>query len=97
MTASLKRFIIERRYFVLFVSLVLYGLTPAVSYGHSLYIQSSRYKVHEGKKSPLFFCYGHHVPVDDGVRAKKLKSVRVLTPQGETREITVRDETCLHS
>ena len=76
---------------------ILYGLVPVASYGHSLYIQSSRYLVHEGKRSPLFFCYGHHFPVDDGVRAKKLKSVRVYTPAGEIREVAIRDETSLHS
>ena len=76
---------------------ILFGLVPVASYGHSLYIQSSRYLVHEGKRSPLFFCYGHHFPVDDGVRAKKLKSVRVYTPAGEIREVPIRDETSLHS
>ncbi|MFP4226127.1 MAG: DUF4198 domain-containing protein [Desulfobacterales bacterium] len=80
--------------------LAVFLLYPAISaqvYGHSMFIQSSRYKVHEGKASPLFFCYGHHVPVDDGVRANKLKSVRVYTPAGDVREISVRNETCLHS
>ena len=64
---------------------------------HSMYIQSSRYKVHKGKSSPLFFCYGHHMPVDDGVRAKKLKFVKVHAPTGDIRSIKTRDETCLHS
>ncbi|MCK5231614.1 MAG: DUF4198 domain-containing protein [Desulfobulbaceae bacterium] len=76
---------------------ILYSLIPVASHGHSLYIQSSRYLVHEGKQSPLFFCYGHHFPVDDGVRAKKLKSVRVYTPAGEIREVAIRNETSLHS
>jgi uncharacterized GH25 family protein len=35
--------------------------------------------------------------VDDGVRAKKLKSVRVIRPGGTIENIAVRDETCLHS
>ena len=81
----------------LFTILVLTVLIPAMSYGHTIYIQSSRYKVKEGKKSPLFFCYGHRVPVDDGLRAEKLKSARVRTPSGEVRDIAIRDETCLHS
>ena len=72
-------------------------LMPAVAFSHSLYIQSSRYRVSEGKTSPLFFCYGHHIPADDGVRAKKLKSVRVHTPSGDVREIAIRNETGLHS
>lgn len=77
--------------------LVLCTLFPTAGMGHSLYIQSSRYQVAEGMCSPLFFCYGHHIPVDDGLRAKKLKSVRVHTPAGEIRKISIRDETSLHS
>jgi uncharacterized GH25 family protein len=80
-------------FFVFFVYLAM----PANVNSHSLFIQSSRYHVHEGKSSPLFFCYGHHIPVDDGVRANKLKSVCVHTPSGEIRKINVRNETCLHS
>ena len=72
-------------------------LLPSTTQAHSLYIQSSRYHVSEGKKSPLFFCYGHRIPVDDGVRAKKLKSVRVQAPSGEVQEISIREETCLQS
>ncbi len=70
---------------------------PEVSFGHSLYVQSSRYHVQDGKQSPLFFCYGHRVPVDDGLRGKKLESLRIHTPAGEVREMEVRDETGLHS
>ncbi len=72
-------------------------LVPTMSMAHSLYIQSSRYTVSEGKETPLFFCYGHHFPVDDGVRANKLKSVQVHKPDGEVQDIGIRDETCLHS
>ncbi len=72
-------------------------LTPGFCQAHSLFIQSSRYEVSEGKKSPLFFCYGHHIPVDDGVRAKKLKAVKVRTPSGEIKQMAIRKETCLQS
>ncbi|CCK81458.1 DUF4198 domain-containing protein [Desulfobacula toluolica] len=67
------------------------------AYGHSLYIQSSRYKVHEGKRSPLFFCYGHHIPVDDGVKGKKLKYIKIQSPGAAVQELEIRNETCLHS
>ncbi|KMY66258.1 hypothetical protein AAU61_17415 [Desulfocarbo indianensis] len=70
---------------------------PSVCHAHSLYIQSSRYKVNVGKQAPLFFCYGHHIPVDDGVRGKKLKSVEVLTPSGKVEKMTIRQETGLQS
>ena len=52
-------------------------------HGHALFIQAARYHLSQGKQSPLFFCYGHHVPVDDGVRAKKLKAVNIHTPSGK--------------
>jgi len=82
---------------IILVILLFSFFSLADSYGHSLFIQSSRYHVYEGKASPLFFCYGHHFPVDDGVRANKLKSVCVHAPSGGVREINLRDETCLHS
>ena len=88
---------IKHLFIGLLTVLVWCGYFQAVSYGHTIYIQSSRYQVNEGKRSPFFFCYGHRIPVDDGVRAKKLKSVRVHTPDGEVRETVIRDETGLHS
>ncbi len=72
-------------------------LFASSSFAHTLYIQSSRYHVHEGKQFPLFFCYGHHIPVSDGVRAKKLNNIKVHAPSGEVKEIQIRDETSLHS
>ena len=79
------------------VSLVGMLSFPVDIDAHSLYIQSSRYDVHEGKSFPLFFCYGHNVPVSDGLRAKKIKSIRIYPPAGDVREVAVRDETSLHS
>ncbi|MBG0789200.1 MAG: DUF4198 domain-containing protein [Desulfovibrionaceae bacterium] len=64
---------------------------------HSLYIQSGRHRVAEGKKTPLFFCYGHHFPVDDGVRANKLAAVRVHGPDGSVTELAPREATGLQS
>ncbi len=77
--------------------LVLAVFIPARSSAHSLYIQSSRYTVSQGKESPLFFCYGHHFPVDDGVRANKLKYITIHEPDGSFQNIKIRNETCLHS
>lgn len=64
---------------------------------HSMFLQSSRYELKDGKASPLFFCYGHYFPVADGVRAKKLKQVIVTNPKGEQQQIVIRNETSLHS
>lgn len=76
---------------------LLFAFLPATSTGHSLYIQSGRHQVSEGKSSPLFFCYGHHFPVDDAIRRKKLTYVRVFAPDGTASEVTLRDDRSLHS
>lgn len=72
-------------------------LTPSLVFAHSLFIQSGRYHVSFGKGSPLFFCYGHHFPVDDAVRRKKLTYVKVVDPEQIETEIALRDEKSLHS
>ncbi|WP_250645531.1 DUF4198 domain-containing protein [Salidesulfovibrio onnuriiensis] len=64
---------------------------------HSLYIQAARPHVSNGKASPLFFCYGHHLPVDDAIRSEKLKNVQVRKPDGSIVEIKLRKEKSLHS
>ncbi len=72
-------------------------LQPAVAAAHSLFIQSGRYQVTKGQQVPLFFCFGHHVPVADAVRREKLAFVRVIDPAGKVNEIALRDEKSLHS
>ena len=76
---------------------LLTAVVPPASFGHSLYIQSGRHQVSEGKASPLFFCYGHHFPVDDAIRRKKLFYVRVIAPDGSANEVSLRDDRSLHS
>ncbi len=72
-------------------------LIPAAASAHSLYIQAGRYEVSEGKKSPLFFCYGHHIPIDDAVRGKKLQYVKIFKPHSKVVDVQIRDEKSLHS
>lgn len=81
---------------MLCILLVLLFLIPAISFAHSMYIQSSRYHVSEGNESPLFFCFGHHFPVDGGIRASKLKHIKVYKPGGDVHDVAIRNETCLH-
>lgn len=64
---------------------------------HSLFIQSGRYQVSSGKGSPLFFCFGHHFPVDDAVRREKLAYVKVIDPQNQVLHVPLRNEKSLHS
>lgn len=72
-------------------------LQPVSAFSHSLYIQSGRYTVPKGKISPMFFCFGHHFPVDDGVRGKKLRAITVIAPDGTEKNIEIRNERTLHS
>ena len=89
---------LTRKHLFLFLAMTSLLLTaPVAVSAHSIFIQSGRQHVSVGKSTPLFFCYGHHFPVDDGVRRKKLKSVRVHMPTGNTLDVALRDETCLHS
>jgi uncharacterized GH25 family protein len=79
---------------LLLLACMLYAI-PADA--HSLFIQSGRYKVADGRSSPLFFCYGHHVPVDDAVRRKKFSYIKVTAPDKSIKDIQLRDEKSLHS
>ena len=78
------------------LAMAVFFVSETVS-AHSLFIQSGRHVVGEGKKTPLFFAYGHHFPVDDGVRRNKLALVKVYDPAGKVTDVSLRDETCLHS
>jgi uncharacterized GH25 family protein len=87
-----------RRFFCTLAAFVLLAfMLPTASVAHSLYIQSGRHQVSEGKASPLFFCYGHHFPVDDAIRRQKLAYVRVIAPDGVANEVALRDDRSLHS
>ncbi len=82
---------------VLVCAVALLLSAPSGAKAHSLFIQAGRYMVSQGKNSPFFFMYGHHFPVDDGIRRKKLDYVRILSPDGKTTDVALRDEKCLHS
>lgn len=79
-----------------FALLLCLGLAHQAD-AHSLYIQAARPHVSKGKASPLFFCYGHHIPVDDAIRRAKLNNVQVRRPDGTILDIALRDEKSLHS
>ncbi len=77
--------------------LILFTAWAPAVFAHSLYIQSARYHAASGKALPLFFCYGHYVPVADGIRGKKLRQVNVIAPNRSVSPIQIRNETGLHS
>ena len=87
-----------RRIATTILCVLLVGLPMVQSaMAHTLFIQSSRSQVSEGKAFPLFFCYGHYFPVSDGLRGKKLNRIQVFPPGQEPFSIRPRDETGLHS
>jgi uncharacterized GH25 family protein len=73
------------------------ALCADLALAHSLYIQSGRHRVSEGKQSPLFFGFGHHIPVDEGVRPDMLAAIKVFDPAGRVKELAPREETGLQS
>lgn len=79
------------------VFLAAFCVFSAQAGAHSLYIQSGRLQVEQGKASPLFFCYGHHFPVDDAIQRSKLAYVRVIAPDRSSTDLELRDERSLHS
>ncbi len=82
---------------VLLLVPLLIGLTAGSAFSHTLYIQSSRYQASEGKSFPFFFCYGHFIPVADGIRGKKLNKVQVIAPGGQAQTVDIMDIKGLHS
>ncbi len=95
LTASKETYLVKRSAIAFFLAVAL--CVPAFASAHSLYIQAARYHVSKGKGSPLFFCYGHHIPVDDAIRREKLHSVQVFAPNGTVGDVALRDEKSLHS
>ena len=75
--------------------IMLFGAQAALA--HTLFIQSTRYQVHKGKKAPLYFGWGHHIPLDDGIEGKKLKYIKVLPPDGTVRDLEILQRRGLHS
>lgn len=90
MKCSLSRAMGLAAFLILFVG-------ADIASAHSLYVQSGRHRVSPGKKTPLFFCYGHHFPVDDGVRSAKLAFIKVFKPSGDIQDFSPRKDTCLQS
>lgn len=86
----------NRALIILIAGIMLFTGTVAVS-AHTLYIQSSRFNVHEGADKPIFFGWGHHVPLDDGISGKKLKSIKIIDPLSKTEEIPILKGKGLHS
>ncbi len=82
---------------LIFACMAAMAMTVGQASAHTLFIQSSRYKVDKGASKPMFFGWGHHIPFDDGIAGKKLKTVKVIGPSGDIREVFIKEGRGLHS
>ena len=89
--------VLSRRLFGCVVAAVMIVVLSQAVYAHTLWIQSSRYKVKRGLAKPMFFGWGHYLPLDDVISGNKLRYIKVFDPMGRSREIAVMEEKSLHS
>jgi uncharacterized GH25 family protein len=66
-------------------------------FGHTLFIQCTNYWVQKDFSKYLYFGWGHHLPLDDGISGEKLRFIRIISPGGEIGDIEIRDGRSLHS
>ncbi|MEA2084231.1 MAG: SUMF1/EgtB/PvdO family nonheme iron enzyme [Thermodesulfobacteriota bacterium] len=66
-------------------------------YAHTLWIQSSRYQVKKSLAKPMFFGWGHYLPLDDAISGDKLRYINIFDPTGSSREIEIREDKSLQS
>jgi hypothetical protein len=76
---------------------VMIALVSQAAFGHTLWIQSSRYRVKKGLAKPMFFGWGHYLPLDDAISGDKLHYIKVFDPAGDCKEKHIREEKSLHS
>ena len=85
------------RYLNFAVALFVVLFLGQTALAHTLFIQSTRYQAFKGKKAPLYFGWGHHIPLDDGIQGKKLRYIKVASPDGETQALNIREGRGLQS
>lgn len=91
------RQILSRRLLGCVVAGVMIALLSQSVHAHTLWIQSSRYEVKKGLAKPMFFGWGHYLPLDDAISGKKLRYIKVFDPTGSSKELEIREEKSLHS
>ena len=89
--------VLTRRLLGCVVAAVVIVVLSQSVYAHTLWIQSSRYRVKKGLSKPMLLGWGHYLPVDDAISGKKLRYIKVFDPQGRNREIEIKKEKSLHS
>jgi len=89
--------VLDHRLLGCVVAAVIIAILSQSVCAHTLWIESSRYKVKKGLAKPMFFGWGHYLPVDDAISGNKLGYIRIFDPDGRSNEIAVREEKSLHS
>ena len=89
--------VLDHRLLGCVVAAVIIAILSQSVCAHTLWIESSRYKVKKGLAKPMFFGWGHYLPVDDAISGNKLSYIRIFDPDGRSNEIAVREEKSLHS
>jgi uncharacterized GH25 family protein len=79
------------------ISVILVLLSGNLVLGHTIFIQSTNYWIQKGYSKYLYFGWGHHLPLDDGIQGKKLRFIKVINPAGDTSDIEIKTGRSLHS
>jgi Zn/Cd-binding protein ZinT/uncharacterized GH25 family protein len=80
---------------------LLFSLVMVISASaHTLWLESNRYYIEgggeSGSKAYMFFGWGHRLPVDDPVSSEKIKSVKLIEPDGHITPIALGEGRSLH-
>lgn len=89
--------VLRPRWFGYVVAAVMTALLSQSVHAHTLWIQSSRYKVKRRLAKPMFFGWGHYLPLDDAISSDKLRYIKVFDPTGSSKMVEIREEKSLHS
>lgn len=68
-----------------------------VSFAHNYWLESTRYRLAKKSVKPMLVGWGHHLPVDDGMRGEKIDYIRVVAPDGSVTDVDILPGKSLHS
>ena len=89
--------ILSRRLLGFVVAAIMMASLSGSVYAHTLWIQSSRYSVKKSLAKPMFFGWGHYIPLDDAISGNKLRYIKVFDPAGHCKDVEIKKEKSLHS
>ena len=89
--------ILNRRLLGFVAAAIMIAYLSGSAYAHTLWIQSSRYSVKKDLAKPMFFGWGHYIPLDDCISGNKFRYIKVVDPAGRSRDVEIKKEKSLHS